>query len=137
MNRTPFRRTVLAFAVAGVMALGELASPSFAAEDAFIIPPPAADVAPADGLKTFVLAGGCFWGVQGVYQHTKGVTKAVSGYAGGKADTAQYEIVGSGRTVVQVDREFLRRLLLLLAGAGHGQGPPVILELVHQREQKL
>ncbi|MGL5164698.1 MAG: peptide-methionine (S)-S-oxide reductase MsrA [Afipia sp.] len=98
MNRTPFRRTVLAFAVAGVMALGELASPSFAAEEAFIIPPPAADVAPTDGLKTFVLAGGCFWGVQGVYQHTKGVTKAVSGYAGGKADTAQYEIVGSGRT---------------------------------------
>lgn len=98
MNRTPFRRTVLALAVAGVMALGELASPSFAAEDAFIIPPPAADVAPADGLKTFVLAGGCFWGVQGVYQHTKGVTKAVSGYAGGKADTAQYEVVGSGRT---------------------------------------
>jgi peptide-methionine (S)-S-oxide reductase len=98
MNRIPFRRTALAFAVAGVMVLGQLASPSFAAEEAFIIPPPAADVAPADGLKTFVLAGGCFWGVQGVYQHTKGVTKAVSGYAGGKADTAKYEIIGTGRT---------------------------------------
>jgi peptide-methionine (S)-S-oxide reductase len=98
MNRTSFHRTALAFAVAGVMALSEFASPSFAAEEAFIIPPPASDVAPSDGLKTFVLAGGCFWGVQGVYQHTKGVTKAVSGYAGGKADTAQYEMVGSGRT---------------------------------------
>ncbi len=98
MNRIPFRRTALAFAVAGVMAMGELASPSFAAEEAFIIPPPASDVAPSDGPKTFVLAGGCFWGVQGVYQHTKGVTKAVSGYAGGKADTAKYEIIGTGRT---------------------------------------
>jgi peptide-methionine (S)-S-oxide reductase len=98
MDRTQFRRTALAFAAAGVLALGWFAAPSRAAEDAFIIPPPAADIAPAEGLKTFVLAGGCFWGVQGVYQHTRGVTKAVSGYAGGKADTAQYEIVGSGRT---------------------------------------
>ena len=98
MNRTSFRRIALAVATASVVALSELASPSFAAEEAFIIPPPASDVAPSDGLKTFVLAGGCFWGVQGVYQHTKGVTNAVSGYAGGKASTAQYEIVGSGRT---------------------------------------
>ncbi len=98
MNRIPFRRTALAFAAAGVLALGWFTMPTRAAEEAFIIPPPAADVAPTDGLKTFVLAGGCFWGVQGVYQHTKGVTKAVSGYAGGKADTAQYEVVGSGRT---------------------------------------
>jgi peptide-methionine (S)-S-oxide reductase len=45
-----------------------------------------------------VLAGGCFWGVQGVYQHTKGVLKAVSGYSGGEAGTAHYEMVGSGRT---------------------------------------
>jgi len=44
------------------------------------------------------LAGGCFWGVQGVYQHVKGVQKAVSGYAGGDAKTAHYEIVGSGMT---------------------------------------
>ena len=98
MDRTQFRRAALAFTAAGVLALGWFAAPSRAAEEAFIIPPPASDVAPAEGLKTFVLAGGCFWGVQGVYQHTKGVTNAVSGYAGGKADTAQYEIVGSGRT---------------------------------------
>jgi peptide-methionine (S)-S-oxide reductase len=97
MDRTQFRRTALAVAAAGVLALGWFAAPS-RAEEAFIIPPPASDVAPADGLKTFVLAGGCFWGVQGVYQHTKGVTNAVSGYAGGKADMAQYQLVGTGST---------------------------------------
>ncbi len=48
--------------------------------------------------ETAVLAGGCFWGVQGVYQHVKGVSSAVSGYAGGDASTAQYETVGSGTT---------------------------------------
>ena len=48
--------------------------------------------------ETAVLAGGCFWGVQGVYQHVKGVTQAVSGYAGGDASTAQYETVGTGST---------------------------------------
>lgn len=45
-----------------------------------------------------MIAGGCFWGVQGVYQHTKGVTSAVSGYAGGGKDTAEYERVGTGLT---------------------------------------
>jgi peptide-methionine (S)-S-oxide reductase len=48
--------------------------------------------------ETAVLAGGCFWGVQAVYQHLKGVTRAVSGYAGGPASNAHYNIVGSGRT---------------------------------------
>ena len=50
------------------------------------------------GHRFVVLAGGCFWGVQGVFQHVKGVTNAVSGYAGGEKDTAQYEMVGSGST---------------------------------------
>jgi peptide-methionine (S)-S-oxide reductase len=45
-----------------------------------------------------VLAGGCFWGVQGVFQHVHGVTSAVSGYAGGNADTGRYAAVGSGST---------------------------------------
>lgn len=48
--------------------------------------------------QTAVLAGGCFWGVQAVFQHVKGVIKATSGYAGGTADTAEYETVSSGRT---------------------------------------
>jgi peptide-methionine (S)-S-oxide reductase len=70
-----------------------------AAEPATIIPGPALDAPAADaGLQTVVLAGGCFWGVQGVFQHVKGVTRAVSGYAGGAKDTASYEVVGSGRT---------------------------------------
>lgn len=45
-----------------------------------------------------MFAGGCFWGVQGVFQHVQGVTSAVSGYAGGDADDAVYETVGTGRT---------------------------------------
>src|SRR5215468_8349233 len=66
------------------------------------IDPPALD-APSepntgDGLETAVLAGGCFWGVQAVYQHTKGVVNAVSGYAGGSADDANYKSVSFGRT---------------------------------------
>ena len=48
--------------------------------------------------ETAVLAGGCFWGVQGVFQHVKGVSQAVSGYAGGEASTAHYESVGTGST---------------------------------------
>lgn len=48
--------------------------------------------------QSVVLAGGCFWGVQAVFEHTKGVMSATSGYAGGKADTAQYETVSTGTT---------------------------------------
>jgi peptide-methionine (S)-S-oxide reductase len=62
------------------------------------IDPPAVDAASAEGLQTAVIAGGCFWGVQAVFQHTKGVTKAISGYAGGDKKDASYELVSSGRT---------------------------------------
>lgn len=63
------------------------------------VPPPAVDTAPgASAPQTAVFAGGCFWGVDAVYKHVKGVTKVVSGYAGGEAKTAQYENVGTGRT---------------------------------------
>jgi peptide-methionine (S)-S-oxide reductase len=79
--------------------LGFAASLAQAQEPAVSIPAPALDAsAPAGGLQTLVLAGGCFWGVQSVFQHTKGVTNAVSGYAGGQAATAHYEMVGTGRT---------------------------------------
>jgi peptide-methionine (S)-S-oxide reductase len=61
------------------------------------IDPPALDT-PSEGLETVVVAGGCFWGVQAVYQHTKGVVNAVSGYAGGSADDANYKSVSFGRT---------------------------------------
>jgi peptide-methionine (S)-S-oxide reductase len=70
-----------------------------AAEHAIVVPPPAADAAASnEESQTVVLAGGCFWGVQAVFQHVKGVTKAVSGYAGGAKDTAHYRIVSSGTT---------------------------------------
>ena len=63
------------------------------------LPDPAADIGPTrETSETVVLAGGCFWGVQGVYQHVKGVTSAVSGYAGGARETALYERVGAGDT---------------------------------------
>jgi len=73
---------------------------SSAAEDAVVIPAPAADapLARAHGSETIVLAGGCFWGVQKVFQHVRGVERAVSGYAGGDAKTADYETVSTGRT---------------------------------------
>jgi len=68
-------------------------------EPARVVPPPVLDP-PASGRtsEVAVLAGGCFWGVQGVYQHVKGVTNAVSGYAGGDKTTAVYERVGTGTT---------------------------------------
>ncbi len=54
--------------------------------------------APAHGKETAVLAGGCFWGVEGVFEHLKGVTDVVSGFSGGEKSTAHYETVSTGRT---------------------------------------
>jgi peptide-methionine (S)-S-oxide reductase len=65
------------------------------------VPSPSLDapLAPATGQpRTAVLAGGCFWGVQAVFQHVRGVTRAVSGYSGGSAWTAHYQLVSSGAT---------------------------------------
>jgi len=64
------------------------------------VPDPAVDDQPAaaKGERTLVLAGGCFWGVEAVFEHVKGVKDVWSGYAGGAANTAQYELVGTGRT---------------------------------------
>ena len=59
---------------------------------------PAVDIAPTAGPHTLVVSGGCFWGVQGVFEHVKGVQRAVSGYAGGAKDTADYETVSTGTT---------------------------------------
>jgi peptide-methionine (S)-S-oxide reductase len=83
-----------------VLLFGLTAGAALAAEPAVTIPAPAQDLAtPADdGAQTVVLAGGCFWGVQGVFEHTKGVVSAVSGYSGGAKETAHYEMVGTERT---------------------------------------
>ncbi len=85
---------VAALLLAGA-ASGLLAS---AAEEARAIPAPALDEAPGKSSETAVFAGGCFWGVQGVFQHVVGVSSAVSGYAGGEKATAHYQMVGSGAT---------------------------------------
>ena len=70
-----------------------------AAERATAVPAPVSDNALAAGpLQTAVLAGGCFWGTQGVFEHVKGVRQVLAGYAGGKASTASYETVSSGTT---------------------------------------
>ena len=74
-------------------------SPLWGAEPPVILAPPAIDNAKTAGpSQTAVLAGGCFWGVQGVYEHVRGVQKVIAGYAGGERDTAQYETVSSGTT---------------------------------------
>jgi peptide-methionine (S)-S-oxide reductase len=73
-------------------------APALSAEDAVVIPAPASDIPASDGLQTVVVSGGCFWGVQGVFQHTAGVASAVSGYAGGNKTTASYEMVSTGTT---------------------------------------
>jgi peptide-methionine (S)-S-oxide reductase len=94
---TPLR--VAAFL--GAIAIGVLLwrSPLFGAEAPVIIPPPTVDNPKAAGAEqTAVLAGGCFWGIQAVYQHVRGVKNVLAGYAGGEKSTAQYEVVSSGRT---------------------------------------
>src|SRR3979490_2039278 len=70
------------------------------AASATTIPDPAleAPLATTKSEQTAVLAGGCFWGIEAVFEHVKGVSKATSGYSGGSADTAQYETVSSGQT---------------------------------------
>jgi len=92
-------RLTLCAAAAGALAITAISvAPTFAAEDAVIIPAPAADTKVGSGTQTAVIAGGCFWGVQGVFQHTGGVVSAVSGYAGGAKTTANYNTVSSGTT---------------------------------------
>jgi peptide-methionine (S)-S-oxide reductase len=64
------------------------------------VPKPTVDapIAASKGKQSVVIAGGCFWGIQAVFQHVKGVTEATSGYSGGAANTAEYEVVSTGQT---------------------------------------
>ncbi len=94
------RFLVRTFAIlAAVLPLGRGATCN-AAGAPVAIPNPSVDapLAPTKGQQTAVLAGGCFWGIQAVFEHLKGVIRATSGYSGGSADTAQYERVSTGRT---------------------------------------
>ncbi|WP_262270530.1 peptide-methionine (S)-S-oxide reductase MsrA [Microvirga yunnanensis] len=81
---------LLGFAMAGQL-------PS-AAEVPRLVPATLVDVPPENGTQTAVLAGGCFWGIQGVFQHVEGVVSATAGYAGGSAETATYEQTETGLT---------------------------------------
>ena len=91
-----FATLFIAAAVTGFSACG------LAGKDAQTVqlPDPAVDapLAKTSGRQTAVLAGGCFWGIQLVYQHVKGVTSATSGYAGGASNNADYKLVSTGTT---------------------------------------
>jgi peptide-methionine (S)-S-oxide reductase len=93
-------RSALVLTASLMVAGAGLAVLQSGAEEARVIPPPALDAptASAAASEVAVLAGGCFWGVQGVFQHVNGVTNAVSGYAGGEQKTAHYDIVTRGTT---------------------------------------
>ena len=73
-------------------------SPAIAAESTFDAPAAQRTANEGRGLRTAVFAGGCFWGVEAVFSHTKGVTSAVSGYAGGRVGNPSYEDVSAGNT---------------------------------------
>jgi peptide-methionine (S)-S-oxide reductase len=90
---------ILGFVAAAGLATAALMlrAPARAA-DAHPVPAPATDITTATGPQTVVLAGGCFWGVQGVYEHVRGVQRAIAGYAGGAKNTAAYETVSNGDT---------------------------------------
>jgi len=86
------KRSLIALALA-------LATPACAAERMVLAPAPAVDAPLVGGaLQKAVFAGGCFWGVEGVFERVKGVKSVVSGYAGGAKSTAVYEIIGTGMT---------------------------------------
>lgn len=88
----------LPIAVLLALAVGAWMATSLAGDKAVKLPPPALDEPVGQSPRTAVFAGGCFWGVQAVFQHTRGVLNAVSGYAGGNRDTANYQAVSSGAT---------------------------------------
>src|SRR5688572_26808153 len=88
---------VRALLAAGALAIAAC-SPAVAAESTFDAPAAQRTANEGKGLKTAIFAGGCFWGVEAVFSHTKGVTSAVSGYHGGNAQTAKYDLVSAGDT---------------------------------------
>ena len=103
MTHSPhLRARRLAVAVLlGAMLLGSVVAllpARSGAEEARAVPAPALDPPESASSEVAVVAGGCFWGVQGVFQHVSGVSNAVSGYAGGDKASAEYEIVSGGRT---------------------------------------
>lgn len=97
-NQPNRRRILLGLASLPLIGAPFLARPSAAQEKPVVIPPPALDLDETGDSAVLVLAGGCFWGVQGVFQRVRGVSSAVSGYSGGAAETATYELTTRGDT---------------------------------------
>ena len=127
---TPMRLTALLGAVA--LGLGLWHSPLFGAEAPVILAPPAIDNPKAAGpTQTAVLAAGCFWGVQGVFEHVRGVKKVWAGYAGGDKSTAQYETVSSGRT----GHAESVKILFDPAAISYGQILQIAFSVVHDPTQ--
>jgi peptide-methionine (S)-S-oxide reductase len=99
VTRASRRLVPFAVLLAVVSVAGVLVGAAFQAEKARVIPAPSADEPASQAAsEVAIVAGGCFWGVQGVFQHVKGVTNALSGYAGGQKFTAEYDRVGLGDT---------------------------------------
>jgi peptide-methionine (S)-S-oxide reductase len=88
------RNRILLFSVSAAV----IAAAGFTAARAANFPDPPKVSTPATGTASVVLAGGCYWGMQGIFEHMKGVTNTVVGFAGGKKETARYEIVEDGTT---------------------------------------
>jgi peptide-methionine (S)-S-oxide reductase len=98
-RRSARSRVIGIASIVAIFAIAILPARALWQEKAVVIPPPAAEQPASQATsEVVVFAGGCFWGVQGVYQHVKGVTSAVSGYAGGDKNTAKYDIVSNGRS---------------------------------------
>lgn len=95
---TQHRILVFCSAAAAFLAAGLIQPTLKAGEAASLVPAPAVDAARSGGEQVAVLSGGCFWGVQGVFEHVRGVTRAVSGYSGGAVASPSYEQVSSGAT---------------------------------------
>ena len=97
--RLPSRLTSMVLAAALLGLVWQAAVVGARAESAAVVPAATLDnPRTAGSMQTAVISGGCFWGVQGVFQHVKGVRRVISGYAGGEKSTAEYETVSSGTT---------------------------------------
>ncbi|SHN64066.1 peptide-methionine (S)-S-oxide reductase MsrA [Erythrobacter sanguineus] len=89
---------IAALLLAGSLALSACAGPAIAAEEPVNAPAATRTAKETKGLRTAIFAGGCFWGVEGVFSHVKGVKSAVAGFHGGNAASAKYDIIITGVT---------------------------------------
>lgn len=98
MSPRPVRWAIPTVAAALLVLTSACAAPAVSAEEAVALPAPTLDPADTRTSATAILAGGCFWGVEGVFSHVRGVTRVDSGYHGGTAAEANYDAVSSGGT---------------------------------------